>query len=149
MAEGRNKMVASDSETVPAGHVVGKVYLIEYDEALWFRMDETRRGFCIDYWRKIAEPLTDVEHLVLRLIPDPLFPLNGNEFPYIRWQAPIARKPACGFTARVVARYVLDPNENIANPRVNGALRSARASLPKGTRWRVIQNNKIIDLGIV
>lgn len=67
-------------------------YVIEYDEDQWYRYDDAGKQFCYDTWIKKATPLPDIDMVVLRLIPDPVFPRGDKELPYIEWQHCIDRR---------------------------------------------------------
>lgn len=63
-------------------------FLVEYDEDQWNRYDAETQQQCVDTWVKKAKPL-GAEFVVLRLIPDPLFPSSDKAGPYIARSIPI------------------------------------------------------------
>jgi len=67
---------------VPDGDPAGKLYLVNYEEDQWMKYDDDGREFCWQSWIKWATPLKCTK-VVLRLIPDELFPMHGNEMPYL------------------------------------------------------------------
>lgn len=68
------------------GSPAGAAYVVRYDEDQWLRYSEEGQQFCKDYWIKRATPIEGIQVVALQLIPDPLFPMTGNERPYIAWQ---------------------------------------------------------------
>lgn len=62
-----------------------QAYLVAYNEDLWFSYSEETREFCKETWIRKAEPL-NVRFVVLRLTPDPVFPMRGHEKPYVEWR---------------------------------------------------------------
>lgn len=76
----------------------GRVYMVNYSEDLWKAFDAEGQQFCKDTWIKKATPIANIKYVVLRLIPDELFPMHGHETPYVEWQHEIERAPECGFT---------------------------------------------------
>lgn len=64
------------------------VYLVEYDEDLWNRFDQKGQDHCFATWAKKAKPLGAL-YVVLRLVPDALFPSGDKTQPYIAKQVPV------------------------------------------------------------
>lgn len=77
---------------VPSGDAAGLTYFVQYDEDLWNALDDERRDFCKSEWVRKATPLDGVRFVVLRLIPDALFPSGEHETPYVAWQHEITEK---------------------------------------------------------
>jgi hypothetical protein len=65
-------------------------YLIQYDEDQWNRYDKTRQLHCFAEWEKKATAL-GAEYVVLRLIPDPIFPSGDKTVPYVARSIAIRR----------------------------------------------------------
>lgn len=72
------------TEFTPVEGVASRsVYLVTYDEDLWFQFDAERQQYCLDTWVKNATPM-GVKHVCLRLVPDPLFPRDAEkDKPYV------------------------------------------------------------------
>lgn len=92
-------MVAED---INMGVESGAAYVVNYDESQWLEYDEEGRQFCKDTWIKQATPMPGIKVVVLRLHPDTLFPIHGNEKPYIAWQHKLEFEQESGFTVERV-----------------------------------------------
>lgn len=121
----------------------GKLYLIRYGEDLWKSLDAERQQHCKDTWLRHAKD-TDAARIALQLIPDELFPMHGNEKPYIEWQEVIDRPPDCGFTSEVVATFTLTSGcVKYIDPCARAAMtrRAGELQLPPGTHYRIVDGN--------
>lgn len=69
----------------------GGMYLITKDEDYWNSLAEETRTFTWGRWRKEAEQL-GANRVVLKLVPDPIFPTGDNELPYLAQQERIGQE---------------------------------------------------------
>ena len=125
---------------VPDGSPSWGIYLVEYLEDNWKGLPEATREFCKQQWIKRAEPLANVQFVVLRLLPDELFPMHGHEKPYIEWRHPIERGPKCGYTVQghveVKLESALDTMEDTVDPVLRARIESdLRDKYPKNTPY--------------
>jgi hypothetical protein len=63
-------------------------YLVDYDEDQWERYDQEGKEFCFERWAQKAKPMGCV-FVILRLIPDPLFPRGTKTVPYVARSYPV------------------------------------------------------------
>lgn len=63
-------------------------YLVEYDEDLWSKYDKAGQEHCFETWAKKAKPM-GAQFVVLRLIPDALFPSGDRTIPYVARSYPV------------------------------------------------------------
>lgn len=63
-------------------HAGQPCYLVEYDEDQWNKYDADGKEFCFETWAKKAKPL-GAQFVVLKLFPDPVFPMGDKTIPYI------------------------------------------------------------------
>jgi hypothetical protein len=63
-------------------------YLVEYDEDLWNKYDKAGQEHCFETWAKKAKPM-GAQFVVLRLIPDALFPSGDKTIPYVARSYPV------------------------------------------------------------
>lgn len=131
--------------------VAGKAYLITYDEDLWKSYDDDGRQFCKDTWIKKATPMADVRFVVLKLVPDDLFPMHGHETPYVEWQHQIDRPPECGFTVDACVTFtVVSDTAKYVDPvtRMEMTKRMQDMRYPAGTHFRIVNGNgDVIERG--
>lgn len=128
-----NMMLEQD---VPEGEQTTNVYLIKYEEDLWFRFNEAGREFCKQTWIKKAEPC-GVEEVVLQLIPDPVFPGFGKEKPYIEWRHKFPKVPEGEWTEKVTVTVNTNDNRFMLGTDSQARLRECFTKYPKGTRFKV------------
>lgn len=57
-------------------------YLVEYDEDQWNKYDKAGQEHCFATWADKAKPM-GARFVVLRLIPDPIFPTGDRTVPYV------------------------------------------------------------------
>jgi hypothetical protein len=69
-------------------HAGQPCYLVEYDEDLWNRYDKAGQEHCFETWAKKAKPMGAV-FVVLRLVPDPVFPSGDKTIPYVARSYPV------------------------------------------------------------
>lgn len=63
-------------------------YLVEYDEDQWLKYDKEGQDFCFEQWSRKAKPMGAL-FVVLRLIPDALFPSGDKTVPYVVRSYPV------------------------------------------------------------
>jgi hypothetical protein len=66
-------------------------YLVEYDEDQWLKYDKEGQEHCFDTWIRKAKPMGAL-FVVLRLIPDPLFPSTDKVVPYVVRSQPVEQE---------------------------------------------------------
>jgi hypothetical protein len=115
------------------GTLAGRLYLVEYDEEQWFAGSDETRAYCVETWIKKAKPL-GARFFVLRLVPDELFPLRGNEAPYIHLREPIEQEPECGYTVYGHVKFFVKGG---LNPVVRAAISRELEKYPKGTDFAI------------
>jgi hypothetical protein len=89
-------------------HAGQPCYLVEYDEDQWFKYDKEGQDFCIETWKRKAEPL-GAQFVVLRLLPDPLFPTGEHTIPYVVRSVPIVQDGFDPFTVSVRISAAIHP----------------------------------------
>lgn len=125
------------TDEVREGSQAGGIWLVEYDEDDWKALPDATKDHCRDTWIKKASALKEVRFVVLKLIPDELFPMHGHEKPYVEWQHAIDRGPEKGYTVETLvavqlpAPYELSP---LLRSRIESELRETH---PKGTVWSI------------
>ena len=121
------------------GTLAGKLYLVEFDEEQWLTTPEETQRYCVDTWIKKAKPL-GARWLVLRLIPDELFPLRGNDAPYIHLREPIEQAPERGYVIKGTMEVHVCSDEPYLSPVIRMSVTKAMRAYPKGTPY-VIYNS--------
>ena len=76
---------------VEQNHAGQDCYVVQYDEDQWKRYDTERQEFCLAEWVKQATPM-GAHYIVLRLLPDALFPSGDKTAPYVARTIPIQRE---------------------------------------------------------
>lgn len=114
----------------------GSVFVVTYSEDAWKGLPEANQQFCKEAWIKRATPIERIKTIALRLEPDRLFPMHGNNRPYIEWQHAIERVPECGYQLAVELTFTLNtpgmdvPTEN--------RIRRELEKYPRGTEYVVL-----------
>lgn len=72
-------------------HAGQPCYLVEYDEDQWNRYDKPGQEQCFEAWAKRAKPLGAL-FVVLKLLPDPVFPMGTKTAPYVARSYPVERE---------------------------------------------------------
>jgi hypothetical protein len=128
--------------------ITGKVYLITYDEDVWLSLPKERQEFCKQTWLSKAEAIVAVQHVVLKLVPDELFPVNGHEKPYVAWQQEIGRPPECGFTVRSQITVTIETDAKYVDPVMRADISRALEGNMPGTPFRIVtRGGNIIEAG--
>lgn len=70
------------SPRIIENHAGQPCYLVEYDEDQWNKYDKAGQEYCFETWAKKAKPMGAV-FVVLKLVPDPLFPTGDKSIPYV------------------------------------------------------------------
>ena len=96
-------------EDVPQGITTNSAYIVQYSEDVWFSLSEERQQYCKDTWIEFGKPL-GLDEVVLRLTPDPIFPMHGKEKPYIHWRHRFSKVPEGQWTEKVTV--VINTNDN-------------------------------------
>lgn len=133
---------------IPSGAQSGKIYLVNYDEDLWFKFDDEGRQFCKDTWIRKATPIPDVRFVVLKLHPDDLFPMHGKEKPYVEWQFEIDRPPECGFAIATTVTVTVEGDAKYVDTVMRMEITKSLSGLMAGVAF-VIQNKRgdVIERG--
>lgn len=97
-----------ETPRIVENHAGQPCYLVEYDEDQWFKYDKMGQDFCIETWVKKATPL-GAKFVVLRLLPDPLFPVGEHELPYVARSIPIECDDFDPFTVTVRLSAAIHP----------------------------------------
>jgi hypothetical protein len=96
------------SPRIVENHAGQPCYLVEYDEDQWIKYDKEGQEFCFEQWARKAKPMGAV-FVVLRLIPDALFPISDKTVPYIVRSYPVEQETfnpvtvTCKLTATIHA----------------------------------------------
>jgi hypothetical protein len=126
----------NDTVDVKDGEPSLGVYLIQYDEDQWFRYDEAGWQFCYDTWIKKASAIPGIKLVVLRLIPDAIFPRDPEKpLPYILWQQEVVRPENDGFK---FTGHVLIELERPLDPSMRARIEKALLAYPSGTTYEAI-----------
>lgn len=84
-------------------------YLIEYDEDQWLKYDKEGQEHCFETWAAKAKPM-GAEFVVLRLIPDPLFPSGDKTIPYVARSYPVNQETFNPITVSVKLSAMIHPD---------------------------------------
>lgn len=115
----------------------GGIYLVEYSEDLWYDLPDATKDHCRSEWIKKATAMKEVRFVVLKLLPDDLFPMHGHELPYVHWQHAIDRGNECGYTYAAGVGVKLNKGTEFT-PLLRSRIESElREKFPKGTVWQV------------
>lgn len=128
---------------MPSGTAAGKLYLIHMEEDLWKGLDPDRQAFCKAQWTEKATAIPEVRFVVLKLVPDELFPVHGHDKPYVEWQEAIDRPPECGFERRVELTLCITGDGKL-NPVMRAEMTGYLVGHVKGTRYCIL--NEIGDV---
>jgi hypothetical protein len=96
------------SPRIVENHAGQPCYLVEYDEDLWNRYDKPGQEHCFQTWAGKAKPMGAV-FVVLKLIPDPVFPSGDKTVPYVVRSYPVEQEAfnpvtvTCKLTANIHA----------------------------------------------
>jgi hypothetical protein len=94
------------SPRIVENHAGQPCYLVEYNEDLWTKYDKAGQEFCFEQWARKAKPMGAV-FVVLRLIPDALFPSGDKTLPYVARSYPVEQEAfnpvtvSCKLTAMI------------------------------------------------
>jgi hypothetical protein len=69
-------------------HAGQPCYLVEYDEDQWLKYDKAGQEHCFETWAKKAKPM-GAQFVVLKLVPDPVFPSSDKIIPYVFRSYPV------------------------------------------------------------
>lgn len=129
------------------GTATTSVYAISYNEDRWYRFTEKQREECCEAWIKKAEPM-DVEEVVLKLIPDPIFPQHGKEHPYIAWRHKFPNKDVDDWIERRYVEICTNDNTFVLDEEDREKFKTYCAKHPKGTRIVLtnVQGRKLWEL---
>lgn len=126
------------------------VYLVRYDEEQWLKYDEAGQQFCFDTWIKKATPL-GCKFVTLILEPDPLFPTNGKEKPYVFKSVPVPGntvKPSFSFDVLVCVN--ISSERAYTEELVRDALFQLRRKYSGiGAGYEIYHGNKLMAAGKV
>lgn len=84
-------------------------YLVEYDEDQWLKYDKEGQEHCFEAWVRKAKPMGAM-FVVLRLIPDPLFPSGEKTMPYIVRSYAVERETFNPITVTVTLKAQIHPD---------------------------------------
>lgn len=125
------------------------VYLVKYDEDLWFKFTDEAQEFCKQKWIEEAQVAAGCKEVALQLVPDPLFPIHGKEVPYIIWRHKFANEEKKDFIYVATVRIdLVDPYPTMS-VEVRNKLRSLLAKYPKGTKYDIYYRGAIMKKGTV
>jgi hypothetical protein len=79
------------SPRITENHAGQPCYLVEYDEDQWNKYDKEGQEHCFAEWAKKAKPMGCV-FVVLRLLPDALFPHGRQDAPYVARSYPVGQE---------------------------------------------------------
>lgn len=134
MIERNTNLPQYDYDAVPEGIQVSSAYIVQYEEDLWMKMPQETQQHCKDTWIKFAEPL-GLEEVVLRLIPDPVFPGFGKEKPYIHWRHRFPKDLGGDWEVKCVVYLCTNDNSDSLTQAMRIKLISYYDKYPKGTRF--------------
>jgi hypothetical protein len=117
-------------------------YIVQYEEDVWKGLSEETQQYCKDTWIEFATPL-GLDEVVLRLIPDPVFPGFGKEKPYIEWRHKFPKDLGGDWFS--TCTVVLNTNDHRDRLDAEGQdqMRSYFSAYPKGTRFIVKNLNHV------
>jgi hypothetical protein len=90
-------------------HAGQPCYLVEYDEDQWLKYDKAGQEHCFETWAKKAKPM-GAQFVVLRLIPDPLFPSGDKTIPYAARSYPVDQETFNPITVTVTLKAQIHPD---------------------------------------
>jgi hypothetical protein len=122
---------------IPAGVATSGVYVVEYAEDLWRALDPDRQLYCLSVWMGKAKG-AKVRHAVLRLIPDPLFPLSDKEKPYVEWQQKLDYSGSIEINVRSWCEITIVTPCDRVPPELQNAINNAVAAMPVGCKYTVL-----------
>ncbi len=121
-------------EDLPQGITTNSAYIVQYSEDVWFSLSEERQQYCKDTWIEFGKPL-GLDEVVLRLTPDPIFPMHGKEKPYIHWRHKFPRSNDADDWAIKVSVVVTMNSDPVAlNQRDIDKFKQLARNYPKSTR---------------
>lgn len=122
------------NEETPDGEKISNAYIVQYNEDLWFRLPDHSKEFCRDMWIKKAAPL-EVDEVVLRLTPDPIFPMHGKEKPYIHWRHKFPRSnDVDDWAIKVTVVVTMNSDPVVLSQRDIDKFKQLGRNYPKNTR---------------
>lgn len=122
-------------------------YLVERDEDQWNGYDETRQNNCWRRWRKLAIE-NGCARVVLKLVPDVVFPSGSNTRPYVARVEPIIGDEDSPFKVQVRVSAVIDPHvyDDADDGRrlklVQKAREAALAQTPPGGKYCILSGER-------
>ena len=131
---------------VPEGTASDQTYLVSYSEDLWFALPEDRREYCKYVWTLKATSVKGVKYVMLRLLPDELFPSFGNEKPYIMWQDRIERAYEAPFKVELTFDVYLR-DQKLTTVYKAEILRQLSVRYGHGFRYAIWQNGAKLAAG--
>lgn len=133
---------------VPDGSAVGLTYFVSYSEDLWLGLDDDRREYCKQRWLEVATPIPGVRFIVLRLIPDPLFPSTDKESPYVAWQQEIEKQGDADYTMKAV--IAVEMNVEWTAALQSKMMRDMAAHYPSGSKFEIrTRKGNLLSKGVI
>ena len=126
---------------------MSSLMFLQYDEDQWFRYSEKEQQECCDAWIKKYLPNPECHGIVLKLIPDPVFPRGEQEYPYVHWQVDLTplRKPKRDFEVLEAMVTIVLTKEAFDVP-LRKEVEMELLKYPNGTKYRVANCNDEIVL---
>lgn len=136
-------------QDVPSGSPAGLTYFVSYEEDLWNALDDDHKDFCKAHWVKVSTPIPDVRHIVLRLIPDALFPSGEHELPYVAWQHEILEKDNDpDYTMSAVVSVTMNTDWTAALQ--SKMMREMARAYPSGSRFEIrTRKGVLLSKGVI
>lgn len=133
---------------VPSGSEAGKIYLVHYDEDLWKAFNAEQQEFCKDTWLRKATAIDGIRFVVLKLVPDELFPMHGHEKPYVEWQVPIDAPPESGFTVETTVTVTVEGDAKYVDPVMRMEITKSLSGLMRGVAFQIVnKRGDVIERG--
>jgi hypothetical protein len=133
-------------------HAGKTCYVVEYDEDQWNKYDEAGQNFAFQRWADKAKPLGCVM-VVLRLVPDPIFPSGSNTAPYVARQEQIAptAKPlsvSIAVTCRI-DKFTFDSASELDRLALRRAARAelSKYSMPGNPSYTIMVGDEQLEHG--
>jgi hypothetical protein len=131
--------------------VSGSVYLVSYDENAWKASSDELRRAGLRVWNDRARA-NGCRMVTLRLVPDELFPMHGNDKAYIALTEPVLGVDVKEVTVSTLAYANIDPRawETATTAERKQELRDAAMEAGRNSgcdRWYVMLGRTTLDQG--
>ena len=86
--------------------------------------------------------------MVLKLVPDDLFPMHGHEKPYVEWQHQIDRPPESGFSVETTVTVTVEGDAKYVDPVMRMEITKALSGLMRGVAFQIVnKRGDVIEHG--